>query len=324
MTAMALDLFSLVISLVLLYFGAEWLIRGAAQIAVHFGVRPLVVGLVIVGFGTSMPEVVVSSLASFHGHSETALGNVIGSNIANSGLILASATLVRPMQCDLGLLRREGPLLVVLTCLVWAIAFTGSYSRLFGAVAVLGLVVFVLLTLYWARRQGAKLEHEFREFEKAEAISTKAAILPQIGLVFVGIVLLMGGGQLLVNAAVAIARRLGVSELVIAMTMISVGTSVPELATSIVAALRRQGDISIGNIIGSNIFNLLGVLGLSALIRPIDVPSRIRSFDLPWMVGFAVLTVIFLRTGRRLSRWEGAILLGVYGAFLLTIAGIRL
>lgn len=309
-------------SLILLYLGAEWLVRGAAQIAAHLGVRPLIVGLVVVGFGTSMPEVVVSGLASLRGHSETALGNVIGSNIANSGLILAIATLIRPMRVDSGLLRREGPFMVVVTIAFWALAATGSYSRLLGMLSLAVLAVFVWFTVRWTATGHNKLEAEFKEFERAEGISPNRPLLAQVGLVLLGIGVLVGGGQLLVNSAVAIARHFGVSELVIALTLISIGTSVPELATSIVAAVRRQGDISIGNVIGSNTFNLLGVLGLSATIRPIDISPHVLRFEMVWMTVFAILTLVFLRSGRRLARWEGGTLLLCYFMFLV-LATIR-
>lgn len=309
----------LLFGLVLLYFGAEWLVRGAACIAAHLGVKPLVVGLVIVGFGTSMPEVVVSALASFHGHTETALGNVIGSNIANSGLILALATVIRPMKTDLGLLRREGPFMLFLTVAFLAIAWTGSFNRLVGVFALGLLAIFVFFTLRWASTKDAELEIEFEEFEKAENISASGSLWPNVGLVVVGIALLLGGGQLLVNAAVAIARHFGISELVIAVTLISIGTSIPELATSVVAALRGQGDISIGNVIGSNTFNLLGVLGVSAVIRPIQVSAGVRNFDVFWLLAFAILTIAFLRTGRRMARWEGGVLLGAYVTYIALV-----
>jgi cation:H+ antiporter len=306
----------LLLSLTLLYFGAEWLVRGASGVASHFGVRPLIVGLVIVGFGTSMPEVVVSGLASLHHHSDTALGNVIGSNIANSGLILAVATLVRPMKSDLGLLRREGPFMLIVTIAVWLFAWIGNYSRLFGIASLLLLVIFMYFTVRWAKQEHRKLDHEFEEFEKTEAPPPTTSLALLVGYIVLGLAFLLGGGQALVTSAVAIARHFGVSEIVIAITLISIGTSVPELATSVVAALRGQGDISIGNVIGSNTFNLLGVLGLSATIRPIPVPITTRTFDMFWMTLFAVLTLLFLRTGRRLARWEGAILLTCYVVFL--------
>jgi cation:H+ antiporter len=308
-----------VLGLVLLYFGAEWLVAGSARVAAHLGVRPLIVGLVIVGFGTSMPELVVSGLASLNGHSQTALGNVIGSNIANSGLILAIAALIRPMKSDLGLLRREGPFMVLLTAAFWALAWTGIYPRPVGFVSLAALAIFIFFTLRWAGQQQPNIEAEFREFEAAEKIMASAPLLPQVGRIIVGLALLVGGGGLLVNAAAAIARHFGVSEFVIAITVISVGTSVPELATSIVAALRGQGDIAIGNVIGSNIFNLLGVLGLSVAIHPIEISTSVHDFDMLWMLGFALLTIVFLHRGRRLTRWEGGALLASYIVFLISV-----
>jgi cation:H+ antiporter len=299
-----------------LYFGAEWLVRGAARLASALGVRPLVIGLTVVGFGTSAPELVVSAVASWRGQPDTALGNVVGSSIANPGLILALAALISPMKTDLGLLRREGPLMVAVTMVFVALAWTGSYTRWEGALMLAGLVAFVWLSLRWSREEPAAIEAEFAQFEQEQNLVAQKAGAQQAGWIVAGIATLVLGGNLLVTSAAGLARRFGISELVIAATLVAVGTSLPELATSIIAALRREADISMGNIVGSNIFNLLGVLGLSAAINPIPVRAQVRDFEMVWMLAFAVATFLILRTGHRITRAEGAALLAGYAAFV--------
>ena len=306
----------LLAGLAALYLGAEWLVRGAARLAASLGVRPLVIGITVVGFATSMPEVVVSTLAAFRGQTDTALGNIIGSSIANPGLILGIAALLSPLRSDLGLLKREGPVMVGVTVLVWGLAWTGVYTRWQGALLLAGLMVFLWFSLRWARREPPAVEAEFERLEARRRLLLQEPRARQVRLIVVGLVLLGVGGHLLVTSALALARRFGISEMVIAASLVAVGTSLPELATSIVAAARRQTDISVGNIIGSNIFNLLGVLGLSALVRPIPVSVSVRNFEMVWLLGFAAATLLVLRTGHRISRFEGAALLTAYAAFL--------
>jgi cation:H+ antiporter len=312
------------LSLAALYFGAEWLVKGSARIAAALGVRPLVIGLTVVAFGTSAPEVFVSAVASWQGQPETALGNVLGSNVANSGLILALAALIRPMKVDLSLLRREGPLLIAVSVALWGVAYTGEYTRWMGGLMLAAMAAFVWASLRWAKSEPPRIEKEFAEFEEEQFdIETRRAakfrIVPQTGWIVAGLALLLAGGHFLVGSAVALARQFGVSELFIAITLVSVGTSVPELATSMIAAVRGEADISIGNIIGSNIFNLLGVLGVAATVRPIPVAASVRDFEFLWMIGFMVATVIVLRTYHRVTRVEAALLLTGYGVFLAMV-----
>jgi cation:H+ antiporter len=315
----AIEIAALAAGLALLYFGAEWLVRGASRLAFMLGMRPLVIGLTVVGFGTSMPEVVVSGLASWRGQSEVALGNVLGSNIANSGLILAIAALITPLKSDLGLLRREGPLMVAVSLAAYALAWTGAIARWHGVVMLALLAAFVWLALRWARAEPPAIEAEFEEFEQQRHLLDRGHLWRQMGFVVAGLVLLVAGGHLLVTGAVALAQRLSVPEMVIAATLVAVGTSLPELATSVVAAIRKQMDISVGNIIGSNIFNLLGVLGISAAIRPLPVAAAARDFEFLWMLGFAAATALVLRTGQRISRLEGVLLLAAYAAFVILL-----
>jgi len=317
---MLADVAMLLAGFAALYYGAEWLVRGASRLAFAMGVRPLVIGLTVVGFGTSMPEVVVSAVASFRGSPETALGNVVGSNIANSGLILATAALIAPLKTDLGLLKREGPLMVAITLLLSIVAwFGGAYWRWQGALMLAGLVAFVWLSLRWARAEPPRVEAEFEKFEREEDLLARGHRARQFAWVFAGILTLVAGGHLLVTSAVSLARRFSIPEIVIAATVVAVGTSLPELATSIVAALRREPDISVGNIIGSNIFNLLGVLGVGALIHPIPVAPAVREFEFVWLLAFAVATFLILRTGHRISRAEGVFLLAAYVVFVVLL-----
>ncbi len=302
--------------LLALYLGAEWLVRGAARLAYSLGVRPLVIGLTVVGFGTSMPEVVVSATASAAGQPALALGNVLGSNVANSGLILALAALIRPVQVDLALLRRESPLMLALSAAVYALAWLGAFPRWLGGAMLAGLVMFVYASLRWARAEPAAVEAEFREFGREQHLFERSHRLRQAAWIVVGLAVLILGGKLLVDSAVILARRFGVAESVIGATLVAVGTSLPELATSVVAALRKHGDISVGNIIGSNIFNLLGVLGVAVAIRAVPVAAAVRDFEFPWMVGFAGATVLVLRSGRQVTRLEGALLLAGYAVFV--------
>lgn len=326
----------LLAGLVLLAGGAEALVRGASRLAASLGVRPLVIGLTVVGFGTSMPEVVVSALASANGEPAIALGNVLGSNIANSGLILAIAALITPMRCDMQLLRRDAPIMIGVTILALALSWTGVITRLEGLLMLAGLAGFVWLSLRWARAEPPAIEAEFASFEQDRGWLVQSEPMAREGLpsdpagrrrlqrqrlmhcvwIALGIALLVAGGHLLVESATELARRFGISEAVIAATLVAVGTSLPELATSVVAALRREADISVGNIIGSNIFNLLGVLGLAAAIAPVPVPAAVRDVDFLWMAAFAAATALVLRTGHRISRLEGGLLLAGYGLFV--------
>jgi len=324
-----LDGLLLFTGLVLLAGGAEALVRGASRLAASLGVTPLVIGLTVVGFGTSMPELVVSALASLNGEPAIALGNVVGSNIANSGLILAIAALILPMRCDMQLLRRDAPIMVAVTIATLGLSWSGRIARLDGLLMLAALAAFVWLTLRWARLEPAKIAAEFAAFERdrgwlpEDTVANRRRLRRERLLhgawIALGVALLVGGGHLLVESATALARRFGISDAVIAATLVAVGTSLPELATSVVAALRREADISVGNIIGSNIFNLLGVLGLAAVIRPVPVPAAVRDFDLLWMAAFAAATALILRTGHKITRREGAALLTAYAAFVFLL-----
>ncbi|MFW6198871.1 MAG: calcium/sodium antiporter [Acidobacteriota bacterium] len=315
---MTLSILAVVVGLAGLYFGAEWLVRGAGRIAVAFGVSPLVIGLTVVAFGTSMPEMVAGAVAAWNGATDVLLGNVIGSNIANVGLILGLAALLRPIPVELVLLRRELPFMLIVTLGVMGLATRGEFGPLDGILLVGALVAFTALALRWARGEGTTIAGEFEEFETARGFRD-GNLAVDAGLVVAGLVVLTVGAQLLVNGAVTVARYLGVSEFLISVTMVALGTSLPELATSVVAAARDEADVLVGNIVGSNIFNLLGALGVGALIARVPVAGSILSFDMIVMLLLSLAMTVFVVRDRRITRLEGALLLAAYLVYLVLI-----
>jgi len=303
-----MNLLLILLGIALLYLGGELLVRNASRLAQSWGISPLVIGLTIVAFGTSAPELAASLTASLRGSPEIALGNVIGSNSANIALILAITTIVYPLRGRAEFLRREMPIMVGTAVVLVAMLLGGVVDRVEGAVLVLLLGGYLGLLL--RGREKPDVEAEFAQ-EYAGGNDGPPAWLSVLGALF-GLVLLVAGAQALVTGATAIARGLGVPELIIGLTLVAIGTSLPELATSIVAALKRESDIALGNIVGSNVFNILGILGVTAMVRPIAVPFGDVVVDLAVMLGFSLLLVPFLMTGLRLSRREGGVLLVLY------------
>nr|WP_290665701.1 calcium/sodium antiporter [Ardenticatena sp.] len=287
---MALHLILVVVGLIGLFFGADWLVKGAARLAQSFGVSPLVIGLTVVAFGTSTPELLVSLTAALRGSSDISIGNVVGSNIANIGLILGLTGLIFPIVVHSRIVRRELPLMIGISLALVVVMWDGSIGRLDGALMVLGLIAFNV-GAYWEAERSNGLAAEFAEFEEVEDIiepGSQINRLQEVGRLGAGLVVLMVGAQLTVDNAVAIARAIGVSELVIGVTLVAFGTSLPELATSLVAAFRRESDISVGNIIGSNIYNILAILGITALVRPISISQNVLTIQIPVMLAFAI------------------------------------
>ncbi|MCF7203719.1 calcium/sodium antiporter [Pseudomonas oligotrophica] len=309
----------LVAGLVLLVVGAEVLVRGAARLAAQFGISPLIIGLTVVAFGTSAPETAVSVQAAWGGSGDIAVGNVIGSNIANVLLILGLTAAVAPLVVSRQLIRLDVPLMIGASLLTYALAWDGALGRLDGAllfVCVLGYTGFLIVN---SRRNNKvnEADDEFaREFGLHEAAKPHASLI-NTGLVLAGLVLLVLGSNFLVEGAVALARALGLSELVIGLTVIAIGTSLPELATSILAAIRGERDIAVGNIVGSNLFNLLCVLGLASLVSPkaIGVSATALAFDFPVMIGVALACLPIFFAGYCIRRWEGLLFLGYYVAY---------
>ncbi|OEC35427.1 cation:H+ antiporter [Pseudomonas cuatrocienegasensis] len=310
----------LIAGLVLLVAGAEVLVRGAAKLAAQFGIPPLVVGLTVVAFGTSAPETAVSVQAALNGSGDLAIGNVVGSNIANVLLILGMTALVAPLIVSRQLIRLDVPIMIGASLLTLALAWDGSLSRIDGAILFSGVLAYTAFLIISSRKeQAAGPDDEFaREFGLNEPAKPYAGLI-NAGLIVVGLVLLVVGSNFLVEGAVSLARALGLSELVIGLTVVAIGTSLPELATSIMAAIRGERDIAVGNIVGSNIFNLLCVLGLASLVSPaaIVVSANALAFDFPVMIAVAVACLPIFFSGYRINRWEGLLFIGYYAAYTL-------
>ncbi|OQK16084.1 sodium:calcium antiporter [Methyloprofundus sedimenti] len=312
-----LTLVLFVLGLVFLVGGAEALVRGSSRLAATFGVSPLVVGLTVVAFGTSAPELAVSVRSALIGQAgaNIAIGNVVGSNIANVLLILGIAALVAPLVVSQRLIRRDAPFMIGVSILLYIFALDGSINR------VEGLTLFIMVLTYTghvirsSRRENAVIQAEYA----AEFRQTKNTLFKDIILIVLGLVLLVLGSQWLVDSAVSIAHALAVSDLVIGLTVVAVGTSLPELATSIVASFRGETDIAVGNVVGSNLFNILCVIGLSALVAPdgVLVATEALAFDIPAMIAVAMLCLPVFFTGYLISRWEGLVFLGYYLVYML-------
>ncbi|MVW74718.1 calcium/sodium antiporter [Pseudomonas xionganensis] len=309
----------LIAGLVLLVAGAEVLVRGAAKLAAQFGISPLVIGLTVVAFGTSAPETAVSVQAAFNGSGDLAIGNVIGSNIANVLLVLGATALVAPLIVSRQLIRLDVPIMIGASLVVYALAWDGALSRLEGLLLFAGVVSYTAFLVISSRRDksAAEADDEFvKEFGLDEPAKPHAWAI-NLGLIIAGLVLLVAGSNFLVEGAVSLARALGLSELVIGLTVIAIGTSLPELATSIIAAFKGERDIAVGNIVGSNIFNLLCVLGLTALVSPqaVAVAANALAFDFPVMIAVAVACLPIFFAGYRINRWEGLLFLAYYVAY---------
>ncbi|AEP30686.1 calcium/sodium antiporter [Brumicola nitratireducens] len=320
-----LDVFYLILGVGLLTVGGNFLIRGALGISMRAGISPLLTGLVIVGFGTSMPELVVSVGAALSGQPDIAIGNVVGSNIANILLVLGLCAAITPLFISALSLRRDAVAVMASSCLFMLIVLDGSLSWIDATILLSALVGYLI----WAYRTEKKanmplahvLEDEITEDEVTEDEITQIAVKPKaiiwtVAETIGGLALLIAGSQILLKGAVGIAIGLGVSEAVIGLTLVAVGTSLPELTISVIAAFRKHADVAIGNILGSNIFNLLGILGVSAILQPIAVAGRVITFDQWVMLGSSILLYIFLLSGRKLSRVEGGLLLLGYFAYI--------
>ncbi|MEX0662132.1 MAG: calcium/sodium antiporter [Balneolaceae bacterium] len=310
-----MDILFFIIGLFLLIIGAEWLVKGASKLASSLKISPLIIGLTVVAFGTSAPELAVSIKSSLTGQEAIALGNIVGSNIFNVLFILGIAALILPLTVSKQLLRLDVPLMIVLSIVVFLFSLNGVISKTEGIILVLGLLVYIFFLIYQNRKDNAAEPDRVI----SESKSGKSMWAKNIILVIVGLALLMVGSQWFLNGAIMIAQYFGVSELIIGLTIVAAGTSLPEVVTSVLAAIRGERDIAVGNVVGSNIFNLLSVLGISALVAPggLEISASFINFDLPVMiaVAFACLPIFF--TGGVISRGEGALLLGYYVVYTL-------
>jgi cation:H+ antiporter len=298
-----------------LYLGADVLIRGASRLARDLGVNALVIGLTVVAMGTSMPELLVGMVASVRFSGDIAIGNVIGSNVANIALILGIGALIRPIRVQMRLLVREVPIMIFASLAFYVFALDGSLSRWDGLALAAGFIAYTLYLLDGARRESPAIEVEYQKF-----VPAGGSIASHILLTFVGLAVLLGGAHMVVSGAAATARVLGISELAVGLTVVALGTSLPELATAVAASVQDEGDILVGNVVGSNVFNLLAVLGLSSLARPIPVVQSVIRIEAPVMLAVSVIVLPFVWTTLRLTRWEAAILLAAYAAFVVLLA----
>lgn len=312
--AMVLALVAIFGGLLLLALGAEGLVRGSSSIALRMGVTPLVIGLTVVAFGTGSPEIVVSLQAALSGNSDLALGNIVGSNICNLALILGVAALAKPLHVRSVLLQREVRWMIAITLLLGVLLYDGTLGRVEGALLAMGSVVYTVATYRAARRdRNRDVADQFaQELPEPQSSGARSAALVAGGLAG-----LLVGAHALVFGAVVIAQAMGMSQVVIGLTVIAIGTSLPELATSVVAALRNDADVAFGNVLGSNILNILLVLGVVAMIRPIS-SAGLRPLDLGMMIGTAIVIYPLMWRGRILNRWEGALLVAGYAAYIVS------
>jgi cation:H+ antiporter len=317
-----MDLITLVlfvIGLGLLIAGAELLVRGASKLAAAVGISPLVIGLTVVAFGTSSPELAVSTQSAFSGQADIALGNVVGSNIFNVLFILGISAIIAPLVVAQQLVRLDVPLMIGVSALLLVLGLDGSINRLDGALLFAGMLSYTAFAIRQSRRESKQVQAEYEQEYGSTEKPGGLQILLQLVFVAAGLALLVVGSNWLVDGAVAIAQSFGVSELVIGLTIIAAGTSLPEVATSILAAIRGERDIAVGNVVGSNIFNILAVLGLSSLVAPdgINVAQSAITFDIPIMIAVALACLPIFFTGFTIARWEGFLFLGYYIAYTL-------
>lgn len=306
-----------ILGLVALTIGAELLVRGAARLALTFGISPLVIGLTIVAFGTSAPEMAVSAGAALNGSADIAIGNVVGSNIVNVLFILGLSALIVPLAVNEQIIRQEIPIMIGASLLFVVLALDGSISRGEGLLLFALVIVYSTFLVIQSRRASKAAQDEFAEEMPDTSSQWDAHWSVQALLVIGGLGLLVIGADWLVDAAVAVARAFGVSDLVIGLTVVAVGTSMPEIATSLVAAFRGQRDIAVGNVVGSNIFNIFACLGVAGILADggVTVSEAARNFDLWVMLAVAFACLPIFVTGREIARWEGGVFIAYYVAY---------
>lgn len=305
-----------ILGLVTLVIGAELLVRGASRFALSMGVSPLVVGLTVVAFGTSAPELAVSVGAALGGNPDLAVGNVVGSNIANILLILGISAIIAPLVVDEQIIRQEIPIMIGAMLLMVVMALDGNIGRLEAGVLFALVVGYTVFLVRQSRQATSATNDEFAEDMPPDSDWDRHWSV-QLGLIVVGLIGLVQGSNWLVGSAVAFAQAFGVSDLVIGLTVVAVGTSMPELATSIVAAIRGQRDIAVGNVVGSNVFNVFAVIGATGLVSTAGIPisETARNFDLWVMLAVAFACLPIMATGREIARWEGWVFLGYYVSY---------
>ncbi len=315
---MTLTLILAVVGLVLLVLGGEALVRGASRLALGAGISPLVIGLTVVAYGTSAPEMAVSVASALEGQTgaDLALGNVVGSNIFNVLFILGVSACVAPLVVAQQLVRLDVPLMIGASVLMFALSLDGRISRLDGVLLLAGAVSYTAFAVWQSRREGREVQAEYEQ-EFGPKTSAGPGWAGSLGFIALGLVFLVTGSRWLVEGAVTLAKAFGVSELIVGLTVVAAGTSLPEVATSVIATMRGERDIAVGNVVGSNIFNILAVLGMSSLVSStgVTVAEPALRFDLPIMIATAVACLPIFVSGWRIDRWEGALFLGYYVAY---------
>ncbi len=309
----------LILGLIVLVVGAEGLVRGASRLAAMAGIPALIIGLTIVAFGTSAPELAVSITSAINGQPNLTLGNVVGSNIFNVLFVLGISAAIAPLVVAQQLVRWDVPIMVAASFALLFFAFDGQVSRVEGGLFFAAFIAYTLFQVWQARREkNAVVKAEYdAEYAPPHVPNRSREIVRDVAFVLGGLLLLVLGARWLVNSAVEIAQSLGVSELIIGLTIVAAGTSLPEVATSVIASLRGERDIAVGNVVGSSIFNLLAVLGLAAFISPagVAVAGEAQRFDIPVMTAVAVACLPIFFTGNVIARWEGFLFLGYYVAY---------
>jgi cation:H+ antiporter len=307
--------FTLITGFVLLIAGGELLVRGGVRLARIMGVPPLIIGITIVGFGTSTPELVAAIQAVLAGVPQLAIGNIVGSNIANLLLILGVAALLSPISVTPETVRRDGALVVATAVLLLVAGFMGGLTRPIGIAFIVALVAY----MYFLLRHGRVPEEMLPDSVETPRGPWELATSGVLALIGIGLVIT--GGKLLVDGAVELARLLDVSEQVIGLTVVAVGTSLPELATTLMAVLRKSPDIALGNVLGSNVYNVLGIGGITATVRPLPISEQMLRFDLPFMVALSILLVVLALRYERLGRATGVLFLTTYAAYVASLFG---
>lgn len=302
---MLISIFSLFVGSLLLYFGAEWIIKGGVSISNKFGISKLVIGLTVVAFGTSLPELLVSLIAVFENSPSLAIGNVVGSNVANVGLVLGISALIFPISINYAPIRRDLFIYLCSCALFILFVFDGRISRFEGGFLFIGLLFYLVVCIKNPTDDQSDGEN------KLEFSMFKSAVY-----VLAGIFALSFGANFFVDGAIYLARFFGISEVVIGMSVVALGTSLPELATSAMAAFKKQSSISVGNIVGSNIFNILSILGITALFRPIDSPTNILNFEMPYMIAYGFVLILIAKLPQPVHRLSSCLLLLSYFLFI--------
>jgi cation:H+ antiporter len=312
--SIAVSIILFVVGLIMLFLGGEGLVRGASRLARVLGISPIVIGLTVVAFGTSAPEFVVGLIAALKGASDVVLGNIIGSNISNIGLILGIGAIISPLIIQIRIIKVEVPIMIALSLILYGLAAWSLNLGLLQGVFLFGaLIAFTIYSYFGSKKEPKQVEEEFEEF-----VGSSNSVWKQVVFIVLGLAALIIGARFVVDSAIFIARVAGISELVISITAVAIGTSLPELSTTIIAAIRKEHDIIVGNIIGSNIFNI-GILGVISIIHPVTVDSALLRFEFPVMIFFSILVLPLMITGKKVGRVEGILLLVLYAAFIFMV-----